>query len=91
MKCFKTLVNLNISSSVTFNQRCRHYSAAGIYCKTLRTRKSCSCDSLTEDYTCGTPCEPDAVKNCESLSGFKNQLKKFYFLFESTGNGIAGI
>ena len=67
------LVKLNISNFVSFNQGRTRRSTAGVYLKTPRTRTYFNrIVNLWNSL-------PDIVKNCTTVSGFKNQLKKFYF------------
>ena len=74
------LVKLNISNFMSFNQGHTHRSTAGVYLKTLRTRTSCFRNSYFNRIVLNLwNSLPDIVKNCTTVSGFKNQLKKFYF------------
>ena len=78
-RCMHGLVKLNISNSVSFNQGRTRRSTAGVYPKTPRTRTSCFRDSYFNRIVSLWNSLPDTVKNCTTVSGFKNQLKKFYF------------
>ena len=78
-KCMHGLVKLNISNFVSFNQGRTRCSTAGVYLKTPRTRTSCFRDSYFNRIVNLWNSLPDIVKNCTTVSGFKNQLKKFYF------------
>ena len=78
-KCMHGLVKLNISNFVSFNQGRTRRSTAGVYLKTPRTRTSCFRDSYLNRIVNLWNSRPDIVKNCTTVSGFKNQLKKFYF------------
>ena len=78
-KCMHGLVKLNISNFVSFNQELTCRCAAGVYLKSLRTRTSCFCDSYFNRIVNLWNSLPNIVKNCTTVSGFKNQLKKFYF------------
>ena len=73
------LVKLNIRNFVSFNQGRTRRSTAGVYRKTPRTRTSCFRDSYFNRIVNLWNSLPDFVKNCTTVSGFKNQLKKFYF------------
>ena len=78
-RCMHGLVKLNISNFVSFNQGRTRRSTAGVYFKTPRTRTSCFRDSYFNRIVNLWNSLPDIVKNCTTVSGFKNQLKKFYF------------
>ena len=78
-KCMHGSVKLNISNFVSFNQGRTRRSTAGVYLKTPRTRTSCFRDSYFNRIVNLWNSLPDIVKNYTTVSGFKNQLKKFYF------------
>ena len=73
------LVKLNISNFLSFNQGRTRRSTAGVYLKSPRTRTFCFRDSYFNRIVNLWNSLPDIVKNCTTVSGFKNQLKKFYF------------
>ena len=73
------LVKLNMSNFVSFNQGRTLRSTAGVYLKTPRTRTSCFGDSYFNRIVNPWNSLLDIVKNCTTVSNFKNQLKKFYF------------
>ena len=77
-KCMHGLAKLNISNFVSFNQGRTRRSTAGVYLKTLRTRTSCFRDSYFNRIVNLWNTLPDIVKQCTTVSGFKNQLNKVF-------------